>query len=327
MPTPEKLIACFVLLLTMNFALRADNSEINTEDEITIVQFTDLHYIAGAAPSAKSITMMEATLDEVKPDLVVFTGDIVVKAPTKQGWDEVLDVVISRKIPYIVTFGNHDDESELTRAEVAEYVSQKPFLLNTDVQVDGVAGYLNGAITMENKTATAATIIYVMDSHAYSRDERVKGYGWFEYSQVAWYREKSSQFKDAYHDSIPALAFFHIPLPEYNIATKNFRNKRIGSHYEEECSPVINTGMYAAMFESGDVMGTFVGHDHVNDYLVDYHGIALAYGCFSGSENTYQRTKNGARIISFVPGERRFTTYIREYDGTILYNLVYPFEK
>ena len=28
--------------------------------------------------------------------------------------------------------------------------------------------------------------------------------------------------------------------------------------------------------------GNFVGHDHVNDYIVNYYDIALAYGHFSG---------------------------------------------
>ena len=47
---------------------------------------------------------------------------------------------------------------------------------------------------------------------------------------------------------------------------------------EEACAPKLNTGMFAAMKESGDVMGIFVGHDHDNDYAVMWKGILLAYG-------------------------------------------------
>lgn len=47
---------------------------------------------------------------------------------------------------------------------------------------------------------------------------------------------------------------------------------------EKACAPLLNTGMFAAMKEAGDVMGTFVGHDHDNDYSVMWHGILLAYG-------------------------------------------------
>ena len=42
----------------------------------------------------------------------------------------------------------------------------------------------------------------------------------------------------------------------------------------------LNPGMFAAMAECGDVMGTFVGHDHDIDYVVAEKGIALGYGRF-----------------------------------------------
>src|SRR5690606_35848906 len=119
------------LLVTLSLTtLSAQQLRFNTQGKFKIVQFTDIHYKAGAEPSQHSVRMMEATLDTEKPDLVVFTGDIVVSAPTKKGWDEVLDVVISRNIPYMVTFGNHDDESEMKRHEVADYVAAKKLLVN-----------------------------------------------------------------------------------------------------------------------------------------------------------------------------------------------------
>jgi 3',5'-cyclic AMP phosphodiesterase CpdA len=281
-----------------------------------------LHYISGVPASKKSIATMEYILDTEKPDVVVFTGDVVVKAPTPAGWDEVLAGVISRKIPYIVTLGNHDDESEMTREQVARYVSTKPYLLNKEVKIEGVSGYLNAAITVNGK---APALLYALDSHAYSTHPKIKGYGWFQQNQVNWYTEKSAAFKRANSDStLTALAFFHIPVPEYKLAFDEQKNMRVGVRYEDECPPSINTGMFAAFFEAGDVLGTFVGHDHVNDYLVNHHGIALAYGCWTGSENTYARSKNGARIIELEEGKRRFTTYIRESDGTLLYPVAFP---
>lgn len=39
-----------------------------------------------------------------------------------------------------------------------------------------------------------------------------------------------------------------------------------GSKFERVCCPEVNTGLFAAMLERGDVMGTFAGHDHINDY-------------------------------------------------------------
>ncbi len=58
-----------------------------------------------------------------------------------------------------------------------------------------------------------------------------------------------------------------------------------GTRMEEACSPRINTGMFAAMKEAGDVMGVFVGHDHDNDYAVMWKNILLAYGRYTGGEH------------------------------------------
>lgn len=323
----NKSLSFAVLLLLICVNAMAQELRFRSDSTFRIVQFTDIHYKAGAEPSKKSISMMIATLDELKPDLVVFTGDVVVSEPTKQGWDEVLGLVISRKIPYLVTFGNHDDEHEMKRPEVADYVTAKPYLLNKTAAIRGVDGYLNGVVAIKGKTGANAALLYAMDSQAYSKNKKVDGYGWFSHNQVKWFRQVSASFKENRKDTLPALAFFHIPLPEYKIAFDNIKSKRRGVRYENECAPQLNTGMYAAMLESGDVFGMFVGHDHVNDYLVDYNGIALAYGCFSGSENTYLRSKNGARVIELKEGKKEFKTYLREFDGTILYSLTYPFPK
>lgn len=319
----KQLLLLAVLLIA--FKSHGQQLKFNTDKTFKIVQFTDIHYVANKEASKVSLHMMNATLDAEKPNMVVFTGDIVVGAPTAQGWDEVLETVISRKIPYLITLGNHDDESEWTRSQVAEYVSKKPFLLNKNIQINGVDGYLNSSVAIFDSENRTAAILYAMDSQAYSKNTKVKGYGWFASNQVDWFRKESDKYKEAQKDTLPALAFFHIPLPEYTLAFNDMKNKRVGVRYEAECPPSINTGMFAAMLESGDVMGTFVGHDHVNDYLVDYYGIALTYGCFSGSANTYQRSKNGARIIKLFENERKFETFIRENDGNIVYPVSFPF--
>lgn len=316
------MVAKLIALLLLTLPAIGQGLHFNNEGKLKIVQFTDLHYIAGATASKKSIATMNYILDTEKPDVVVFTGDVVVKAPTPAGWDEVLSGVISRKIPYIVTLGNHDDESEMSREQVAQYISTQPYLLNREVKIDGVSGYLNAAILVEGKVPA---VLYALDSHAYSTNPKMKGYGWFHQNQIAWYTQKSAELRQTYHDStLTALAFFHIPLPEYKTAFDDQKNFRRGVRYENECPPSINTGMFAAFFEAGDVLGTFVGHDHVNDYLVNYFGIALAYGCWTGSENTYVRAKNGARIIILEEGKRSFSTYIRESDGTVLYPTHFP---
>lgn len=110
----------------------------------------------------------------------------------------------------------------------------------------------------------------------------------FTLDQVNWYRSQSAAYTERNGGKpLPALAFFHIPLPEYNQAAADESAILIGTRMEKACAPLLNTGMFAAMKEAGDVMGTFVGHDHDNDYSVMWHGILLAYGRFTGGNTEY----------------------------------------
>lgn len=304
----------------------AQELKFDNKGQFKVVQFTDIHYKIDKEASKLSLEMMANTLDQEKPNLVVFTGDVITSKDLQKAWDNVLEVVISRNIPYVVTLGNHDDEGEWKRKQIADYVVSKKLNLTKNATLTNVGGVLNTSIAVKNNKNENSAIVYVMDSHAYSSIPKVKGYGWFQTSQIEWYKSESKKYKVGKKDTLPALAFFHIPLPEYSLAFNDMKNDRIGVRYESECSPSINSGMFAAMLESGDVLGTFVGHDHVNDYIVNYFGIGLAYGCFSGSANTYQRSKNGARIIILKEGKREFDTYIREYDGNIVYSTKFPFE-
>lgn len=75
----------------------------------------------------------------------------------------------------------------------------------------------------------------------------------------------------------PALAYFHIPTPEYNAAFTS-PSMLVGEKQEATCSASVNSGLFTSLVESGDVKATFVGHDHVNDYCGNHLGIHLCYG-------------------------------------------------
>ena len=73
--------------------------------------------------------------------------------------------------------------------------------------------------------------------------------------------------------------------------------------------------MFSAMLESGDVMGAFVGHDHINDYIGVHYNIALAYGRVTKVMRGRRDPKAGGRVIVLKEGERSFDTWIRDLNG------------
>lgn len=323
----KKNFLLLTLLILSSYFVKASNPlRFNSDGTFKIIQFTDVHYKQGLKESEAAINLIEEVLDEEKPDLVIFTGDIIWASPVKLGLDEVFEPVIKRQIPWAYVFGNHDDEFEMSRSEIMEYVIQKPFCLAKagDSGLSGVGNYILEITNREDKKVES--ILYCMDSGAYSPIKEIGTYNWFGFDQVDWYRMQSKIYTDN-NDGIPlpGLAFFHIPLAEYPLMKAEKDSLIIGHKDETECNGKLNTGMFAAMREQGDVMGTFVGHDHNNDYIGEYYDICLAYGRYSGGNTVYNDLgKNGCRVIILKEGERTFDSYLRLLGGEILFEINYP---
>lgn len=180
-----------------------------------------------------------------------------------------------------------------------------------------VSGVGNYVLTVAGRDGAPAAALYLLDSGDYSTIEHVGGYGWVRRDQIEWYISQSRRLTASRGGwPLPSLAFFHIPLPEY--VTVWDRQVCYGNRYEPVCCPPLNTGLFSAMVEMGDVAGIFVGHDHANDYWGSLHGIRLAYGRATGYQ-TYGKEGmlRGARVIRLTEGSRDFETWLRLDDGSV----------
>ncbi|MDR1169367.1 MAG: metallophosphoesterase family protein [Prevotellaceae bacterium] len=318
------ILVCIAFIGTVS--INAQNMlKFNADKKFKIVQFTDVHYVSGEKLCDVALENMKAILDAENPDFVMFSGDVIFGKPADKSMREAISAVSERKIPFAVTFGNHDDEWDMTRKQLYDLIKEIPGnLTSTTEGLTGVTNFILPVLSSESGKTTF--LLYTFDSNAYSRLQGVEGYDYIHFDQVAWYREKSREFTSKNGGTpIPSLAFFHIPLPEYNQAASDEKASLIGTRKEKACAPELNTGMFAAIREMGDIMATFVGHDHDDDYAVYWHGVMLAYGRFTGGDNVYNNIKpNGARIIELTEGERSFRTWIRLHDGNVIHDIKYP---
>lgn len=319
----------FLLLILFTGSLFAQKKvlKFNANGSFKIIQFTDVHYNPEKEKeSAVAIQLINEVLDAEKPDLVVFSGDIIFGKPVLDGLERVFEPVVKRQIPWAYVLGNHDDEFGVSRRELMDFAISKPYCLaqHGDECIKGTGNYVLEVKGSEVEDLKA--ILYFMDSGAYSNIKSPFSYAWFDFSQVDWYRKQSAAYtKRNENNSLPALAFFHIPLPEYSQMTSAKDSVLVGEKREKECSPQLNTGMFTAMREASDVMGTFVGHDHDNDYIGAFYDIYLAYGRFSGGNTVYNNLGlNGCRVIELAEDKREFNTYIRLIGGQKLYEVNYP---
>lgn len=243
-----------------------------------VVQFTDTH--VNPATSLKTIELMSEILDKEKPDLAVLTGDIIdgrnkTLTEVKQSIDSISKPLEERKIPWAIVFGNHDEEQGfLDKNEMMKLYMSYPNNISKpgDTSVDGIGNY--NLLVFDKKGKKPIFNIYMIDSGAYASDNS-GGYDWIKQSQIGWYKQTSYDIKRKFHRTIPSIMFFHIPLPEWREVWKS--GKASGVRNEEECTADINSGLFNALVECGDVKGVFTGHDHLNDYVGELKGIKLGY--------------------------------------------------
>lgn len=320
----SKLLNLLILGLFLTTGARAQEKlHFNSNGEFKIVQFTDTHVDLTKSENLDIFKYLQKIIEIERPDLIVLTGDIVTADNPQEGFQLFEEIFNKAGTPWVMVFGNHDSEHNVSRNDLADFLQKRPLCLNADKgETDGNSNFV---LTLSGNSNKTEALLYFMDSNAYSTIKPlVGGWGWFTYKQVGWYLRKSEEFTKANGGKpYPALAFFHIPLPEYSLALENKKARVIGKKRETVCCPEINTGMFAAMVESGDVMGTFTGHDHYNDYVVGYYDIALAYGRASKLRNQ-KKPALGGRVIVLKEGKREFDTWIRQMDGKKVFPCHWP---
>ena len=337
-----KLKLTLLLLAFMSFACSAPVTEDAQKPElrfkdgkIKIVQFTDVHWSDGESDE-RIPQIMGAVLDAEKPDVIVFTGDVVTGGPVVENWTKFVEYMHGIGIPYAVVMGNHDPEThsvadgsvqwsrQATRDTVFTILEKSPLFLGErgPAELQGMGNYVLPVLASDGSDKVGG-LLYCMDSYDYADNADFAGkYGWFSFDQIRWYREQSKAYTAANGGNpLPAFSFFHIPLPEYaNIKTYE---RTVGNRSEGVYAGELNSGMFSSMYEMGDVMGVFVGHDHNNDYVGVFGGIALAYGRSTGVD-TYGDNVKGGRVIVMYEGQRYFDTWLRDEYGNKIDMFYYP---
>ncbi len=215
---------------------------------------------------------------------------------------------------WTVTFGNHDSEfySPYTREEISEFYSNPDFKYCLYQESDkDLYGCGNSVINVKNSQGIITQSIFTIDSNAYTGEGLIETLAW-EYDnihedQIEWYKstvQKNNEYnknliatldnKDELGDKfekLNTLLFFHIPIAEYGDAWfeyaengyKDTENAKLiygtaGESGDVVYSSAIPDTLFETMLELGGKHGTFCGHDHVNNFSIEYKGIRLTYG-------------------------------------------------
>lgn len=327
----RKIILC-IILFAFCFSAGAGNPKLKFDKDgnFKVLQLTDLHMNAGNEEDEKTtLKRIRYEVKTEKPDLIAITGDVISNGGVcRPLFQRFLDTLDDLKVPFCFVFGNHDQEQDMTKAEISKMVAACKYSIAV-IGKDGILADIR--VPVKNHKGNGDGFeLYFMDSHTSIQegspyeDMQIR-YEWMSFDQVSWIRNEFRKSADEHGRIIPSAAFFHIPLPEFLEAwqvrtSEHFTHNNVtGVRGEYGGHSRINSGMFAAMLEGGSTIGVFCGHDHDSDFIVDYMGIALAYGRCCGDGNTYHHLRHGARVIEFHEGQRSFTTWILEDDGSRIY--------
>lgn len=268
------------------------------EDGFRILQLTDLHYNLPHM-TAKTDKIIERLVNENSPDMIVITGDSTIGPANASFTKHLAKLMDGFRIPWAVVYGNHDAEGKADKFRLGEIYSEAEYCLyeNGPYNIDGTGNY---AVNITRNGAPFYSLV-MMDSNMYIEYDGNKEYGCFTPSQVTWYDWlQSGLIANGYEHS---MMFFHIPFPEYAEAYAAWEQSGFdpsigsGERREEECNATANPGMFSKILEKGATTHVFVGHDHVNDYIVDYKGVTLAYGVKSSEQFYHDDDMVGGLII------------------------------
>lgn len=287
-----------------------------TDGDFSVMQLTDVH-IGGGWMSfnkdRKAIEAVSAMITAEKPDLVAVTGDIAYPVPFQAGTfnNRIPAKIFGRLMEKLGVYwapvlGNHDTEAYacFNRAYIGRYYEEHRYSKNHsdkyclfksgDKSLHGVGNYV---VQVKNTSGVITQCLFFMDTGSYV-DNDFFGIFWrydgMHQNQIDWYEKQLKDF-EKYNSKLGAgvpksLMFFHIPIAQYKEAWNQYRENGF-SDTEEVKRFYGEVGEKGGVFPSlhpdkvfeticrlGSTKGTFCGHDHLNNFSMDYKGIRLTYG-------------------------------------------------
>ncbi len=270
--------------------------------------------------------LMEAALEETKPQLVVIMGDII-SAPTVEEYRECFlhytEAIRERNIPLAYVNGNHDHDRE-EQVKVDEMLAvfreyEHTVAFDATPEIPRSINYFVNILS--SKDDTPKYNLWFMDSNNRCDDPNISYYDWVHDDQIEWYEKKAEEMKEKNGGKIlPSLLFQHIPVPEvyeflrpaklWELPSAVPGHKKWSDTYyvlkdgikgylgEGPCTPCFNNGQFASWKKTGDIAGAFFGHDHMNDFEGYVDGIYLAQNKLSGFFAYTDGCRSGVRLVT-----------------------------
>lgn len=239
--------------------LRADGT-------FRILQITDFHNDQGSPDAAeRSWLDVDVLVRRLQPDFLAVTGDVWCSdeapehGPARMQRD--LERIVGFGVPWAFTWGNHDwvDDAARRYREMAG-------MTGASMEVNDGRGCCRIEVC---RGGAPVWDVFFIDS----------GLEWDPSTDLAWFESESARLAAERGGELPAVAYFHIPLQQYEAA--RLAGTYTGFAGEEVLCWGDDGSILPRLGERG-VRVCFCGHSHANDFYVEQDGVVLAYGRATG---------------------------------------------
>ena len=240
-------------------------------------------------------------------------------------------------------YGNHDSEGAVSREE--QQVIYESFDYCISKTGDDLTGVGNYAIPLLGSNSNELKFVFWgLDSGTYiSEEDKINllpnvpvfeghvnsPYDYIHQDQIDWYASASAQIEEYTGGvKVPGLMAFHMPLQETYTAWLDRENLGYtGQKRDPVCASAYNSGLFDVICERGDIKAIINGHDHINDFMVNYKGVKLCYSS-SFSTNTYNNVDmHGSRVFVIKESDpANIETYMSYVSDAADPSKVEPFE-
>ena len=310
----------------------------NKDGHFRILSISDFHGKPDFNP--KLTDGIEAIVRRTEPDFVFICGDQLCNINEellREYLGKVLEPIVSRNIPWAHTFGNHDAEQNMTKEEMERVYESMPLCL-TDKGPDDISGIPNFRLDiLAHDSDEPKYRMWSLDSFTSIRDY-IREFGMDPdtkesdfilpvhfgdghnqaspmFNQVMWYYNDSKQCEKEAGRKVPALMFTHVPVIEANLLWRNPEQTGFrGWKREDPGTSELNSGLFMACLERGDVKALICGHEHINVFSGEYLGITLADDGAMGYDMSCHDDLRGGRVIDLYENGEFTTRYVKLLD-------------
>lgn len=266
---------------------------------------------------------LRETVEAVKPDLIIMTGDNVYGKFDNSGASltKLINLMESFEIPWAPVFGNHDNESAKGVAwQCAQYEAAEHCLFKRNT-LEGNGNYTVG-IAQGGKLTR---VFFMMDSNCCaspsqqsSLDGQMRSQAGFGEKQIAWF-EKIGALLGVHSPETKVSFAFHIQIQAFTKAYAKYGYSsstpivNIDKHADKEEGDFgyvggVITGTWdndGAVFAKMKAIGCdsiYIGHEHFISASVVYEGVRFQFGQKIG---TYDEVNwllaDGSVVKAFSP--------------------------